>query len=54
MIYYIPIETEAIGLVNMDESIMPGLLEELLEGFGVRIRCEAIKQDQNMVYVAGG
>ena len=38
----------------MDESIMPGLLEELLEGFGVRIRYEAIKQDQNLVYVAGG
>ena len=38
----------------MDESIMPGLLEELLEGFGVRIRYEAIKQDQNSAYVAGG
>ena len=33
---------------------MPGLLEELLERFGVRIRYEAIKQDQNLAYVAGG
>jgi hypothetical protein len=33
---------------------MPGLLEELLEGFGVRIRYEGIKQDQNLAYVAGG
>jgi len=38
----------------MDESIIPGLLEELLEGFGVRIRYQAIKQDQNLAYVAGG
>ena len=38
----------------MDESIIPGLLEELFEGFGVRIRYEAIKQDQNLACVAGG
>ena len=38
----------------MDENIMPDLLEELLEGFGVRIRYEAIKQDQDLAYVAGG
>jgi hypothetical protein len=30
------------------------MLEELLEGFGVRIRYQAIKQDQNLAYVAGG
>jgi Zn-dependent peptidase ImmA (M78 family) len=38
----------------MDESTMPGLLEELLERFGVRIRYETIKQDQNVAYVPGG
>ena len=38
----------------MDENIMPDLLEELLEGFGVRIRYETIKQDQNLTYVTGG
>ncbi len=37
----------------MDESIIPDLLEELLERFGVRIRYEAIKQDQDSCYVAG-
>ncbi len=38
----------------MDESILSDLLEELLERFGVRIRYEAIKQDQDLSYVAGG
>ncbi len=38
----------------MDESILPDLLEELLERFGVKIRYEAIKQDQDLSYVAGG
>ena len=38
----------------MDERIFPDLFEELLERFGVRIRYEAIKQDQNLAYVAGG
>jgi len=31
----------------MDESLVTDLLEELLEGFGVRIRYEAIKQDED-------
>ncbi len=43
-----------MGIVNMDENILPDLLEELLERLGVRIRCEAIKQDQDLSYVAGG
>ena len=38
----------------MDERLVIDLLEELLEGFGVRIRYEAIKQDEDAVYVAGG
>ncbi len=38
----------------MDESIIPDLLEELLERFGVRSRYEPIKQDQDLAYVSGG
>ncbi len=38
----------------MDESLVIDLLEELLERFGVRIRYEPIKPDQDLSYVAGG
>ncbi len=38
----------------MDENVLIDLLEELAEGFGVRIRHEAIKQDEDAVYVSGG
>jgi hypothetical protein len=38
----------------MDEKALIDLLEELAEGFGVQIRHEAIKQDEDAVYVAGG
>ena len=38
----------------MDESLVTDLLEELLEGFGVRIRYEVIKQDEDASYVEGG
>ncbi len=38
----------------MDERVVTDLLEELLKGFGVRIRYEAIKQDEDAVYAAGG
>ncbi len=38
----------------MDEDTLRDLLEELIEGFGVRIRYEAIKQDEDLVKVVGG
>ncbi len=38
----------------IDEHALIDLLEELAERFGVRIRYEAIKQDEDAVYVAGG
>ena len=38
----------------MDERLVTDLLEEILEGFGVKIRYEAIKHDEDSVYVAGG
>jgi Zn-dependent peptidase ImmA (M78 family) len=38
----------------MDENVLTDLLEELIEGFGVIIRYEAIKQDENSVKVVGG
>jgi len=38
----------------MDENSLIDLLEELAEGFGVKIRHEAIRQDEDAVYVAGG
>ncbi len=38
----------------MDENSLVDLLEELAEGFGVKIRHEAIKQDEDAVYVSGG
>ena len=38
----------------MDENVLTDLLEELIEGFGVIVRYEAIKQDENSVKVVGG
>ncbi len=38
----------------MDEHILMDQLEELLERFGVQIRYEAMKQDEDSVHVAGG
>src|SRR4030042_3309163 len=38
----------------MDENSLIDLLEELAEGFGVKIRYEGIRQDEDAVYVAGG
>ncbi len=38
----------------MDENSVRELLEELIEGFGVKIRYEAIKQDDDSVKVVGG
>ena len=38
----------------MDESTIIDQLEELIEGFGVKIRHEAIKQDEDLVRVVGG
>ncbi len=38
----------------MDEDSLIDLLEELAKGFGIKIRSEAIKQDEDATYVAGG
>jgi hypothetical protein len=41
-------------LTSMDEYSLIDFLEELAEKFGVRIRYEAIRQDEDAVFVAGG
>ena len=46
--------TDAVRLPQMNENSLIDLLEELAEGFGVKIRHEAIKQDEDAVYVSGG
>jgi hypothetical protein len=38
----------------MDENSLIDLLEELAERFDVKIRYEAIRQDEDAVFVAGG
>jgi N-dimethylarginine dimethylaminohydrolase len=38
----------------MDENIIIEQLEELIKSFGIEIRCEAIKQDEDLVNVVGG
>jgi hypothetical protein len=38
----------------MDDKIIIEQLEELIKGFGIQIRHEAIKQDEDLVNVAGG
>ena len=38
----------------MDENTILDQLEELIEKFGVQIRHEAIKQDEDSVHVVGG
>jgi hypothetical protein len=38
----------------MDDDSLIDLLEELAEKFSVRIRYEAIRQDEDAVFVAGG
>ena len=38
----------------MDENTIIEQLEELIERFGVQIRHEPIKQDEDSVYVVGG
>ena len=38
----------------MDESTIIDQLEELIERFGVKIRHEAIMQDEDSIKVAGG
>ena len=38
----------------MDENTIIEQLEELIKSFGIQIRCEAIKQDEDLVNVAGG
>ena len=38
----------------MDENTIIEQLEELIKSFGIQIRNEAIKQDEDLVKVAGG
>lgn len=38
----------------MDEHAIIDQLEELAEGFGIQIRYEAIKQDEELINIAGG
>ena len=38
----------------MDENTIAEQLEELIKSFGIQIRCEAIKQDEDLVNVVGG
>jgi len=38
----------------MDEITIIEQLEELIKSFGIQIRCEAIKQDEDLVKVVGG
>jgi len=38
----------------MDENTILDQLEELIEGFGVQIRHEAVRQDEDSVHVIGG
>jgi N-dimethylarginine dimethylaminohydrolase len=38
----------------MDENIIIEQLEELIKSFGIQIRCEAVKQDEDLVNVVGG
>jgi hypothetical protein len=38
----------------MDENTILDQLEELIERFGVRIRHEAIRQDEDSIHVTGG
>ncbi len=38
----------------MDENTILDQLEELIERFGVRVRYEAIRQDEDSVHVIGG
>ena len=45
---------EALGLAGIDEHTLTGLLEEIIEGLGVRIRYEVIGQEEDSVHVLGG
>ena len=38
----------------MDEEALIDYLEELAESLGIQIRYEAIRQDEDSIYVAGG
>ncbi len=42
------------GNSRMDENAILEQLEELLQKFGVHIRHETIKQDEDSIHVAGG
>jgi hypothetical protein len=38
----------------MDENTIIEQLEDLIKSIGIQIRCEAIKQDEDLVNVVGG
>jgi hypothetical protein len=38
----------------MDQNAIVDQLEELIKSFGIQIRCESIKQDEDLVNVVGG
>ena len=38
----------------MDENTIIDQLEELIKSFGIQIRHEAIKQDEDLVNIVGG
>jgi hypothetical protein len=38
----------------MDQNAIIDQLEELIKSFGVQIRCEPVKQDEDLVKVVGG
>jgi hypothetical protein len=38
----------------MEENTIIDQLEELIKSLGMQIRCEAIKQDEDLVNVVGG
>jgi len=40
--------------ISMDEHTIIDLLEELAERFGIQIRYEPIKQDEDLVKIVGG
>jgi len=47
-------QVHSLGILNMDENTILDQLEELIERFGVRIRHEAIRQDEDSIHVTGG
>jgi len=49
-----PFSATCQGTPGMDENTILDQLEELIEKFGVHIRHEAIRQDEDSIHVTGG